>query len=42
MFLARRREVTADYTALIARELLTPQHIFEALLHGPLSIASSR
>ena len=37
MFLARRREVTADYTALIARELLTPQHIFEALLHGPLS-----
>jgi len=37
LFLARREEVAADYAALIARELLTPHRIFEALLHGPLS-----
>jgi uncharacterized membrane protein YheB (UPF0754 family) len=37
LFLARRDEVTEDYAALIAHELITPHHIFEALLHGPLS-----
>lgn len=37
LFLARREQVTRDYAALIARELITPRNIFEALLHGPLS-----
>lgn len=37
LFLARRNEVADGYCQLIATELLTPQHIFEALLKGPLS-----
>jgi uncharacterized membrane protein YheB (UPF0754 family) len=37
LFLARRREVAAQYGELIAREILTPSHLFEALLQGPLS-----
>lgn len=37
LFLARRKEVTDHYAALVARELLTARNIFEALLHGPLS-----
>jgi uncharacterized membrane protein YheB (UPF0754 family) len=37
LFLARREEVGTDYAALIAREILTPHHIVEALVTGPLS-----
>lgn len=37
LFLKRRREVAAKYGDLIAREILTPNHLFEALLQGPLS-----
>ena len=37
LFLKRRREVAAQYGELIAREILTPSHLFEALLQGPLS-----
>lgn len=37
LFLARREEVGTDYAALIAREILTPRHIVEALVTGPLS-----
>ncbi len=37
LFLARRKEVADGYCQLIATELITPHHIFEALLKGPLS-----
>ena len=37
LFLRRREHVAEQYAALIARELITPHHLFEALLHGPLS-----
>ncbi|GLZ41577.1 DUF445 domain-containing protein [Actinokineospora sp. NBRC 105648] len=37
LFLRRRREVAADYGALIAREIITPHNVIEAVLHGPLS-----
>lgn len=37
LFLRRREHVAEQYGALIARELITPHHLFEALLHGPLS-----
>ncbi len=37
LFLKRRLEVSADYGALIAREIVTPANIFEAVLKGPLS-----
>jgi uncharacterized membrane protein YheB (UPF0754 family) len=37
LFLKRRREVAADYGALIADELITPRKVIEAVLTGPLS-----
>lgn len=37
LFLARRNEVADGYCRLIATELITPHHLFEALLRGPLS-----
>jgi uncharacterized membrane protein YheB (UPF0754 family) len=37
LFLRRRGEVTQAYADLIARELITPHTLFEALLTGPLS-----
>ncbi len=37
MFLARRKEVAAEYGALIAKEILTPRNIMDAVLRGPLS-----
>ena len=37
LFLRRRREVAADYGALIAQEVITPRNVFDAVLRGPLS-----
>jgi uncharacterized membrane protein YheB (UPF0754 family) len=37
LFLKRRREVAADYGALIADEIITPRKVIEAILLGPLS-----
>ena len=37
LFLKRRKEVAADYGALIADEIITPRKIIEAMLRGPLS-----
>lgn len=37
LFLRRRDEVAEAYADLIARELITPHHLFETLLTGPLS-----
>jgi uncharacterized membrane protein YheB (UPF0754 family) len=37
LFLKRRREVAADYGALIADEIITPRKVIEAILRGPLS-----
>jgi uncharacterized membrane protein YheB (UPF0754 family) len=37
LFLKRRMEVSADYGALIAEEVLTPANMIDALLKGPLS-----
>jgi uncharacterized membrane protein YheB (UPF0754 family) len=37
LFLKRRREVSAEYGGLIAREVVTPHNVFEAVLRGPLS-----
>jgi uncharacterized membrane protein YheB (UPF0754 family) len=37
LFLKRRREVAADYGALIADEIITPQKVIGAILSGPLS-----
>jgi uncharacterized membrane protein YheB (UPF0754 family) len=37
LFLKRREEVAAQYGALIAREILTPRNIMDAILRGPLS-----
>jgi len=37
LFLRRRREVAAEYGALIADEVITPGAILEAVLSGPLS-----
>lgn len=37
LFLKRRREVAADYGALIADEIITPRKVIEAVLLGPLS-----
>jgi uncharacterized membrane protein YheB (UPF0754 family) len=34
-FLARQEEVTADYAALLADRVLTPENFFDALLTGP-------
>ncbi|MFD1050518.1 DUF445 domain-containing protein, partial [Kibdelosporangium lantanae] len=37
LFLKRRQEVAADYGDLIAREIITPHHVLEAVLRGPLA-----
>ncbi|MBI5482265.1 MAG: DUF445 family protein [Deltaproteobacteria bacterium] len=37
LFLKRRKEVAAAYGDLIAREILTPANIIDAVLSGPLS-----
>ncbi|MGH8453396.1 MAG: DUF445 domain-containing protein, partial [Nevskiales bacterium] len=37
LFLKRRKEVAAEYGALIASEIVTPQNVLEAVLKGPLS-----
>lgn len=37
LFLKRRKEVAADYGALIADEIITPHKVIEAVLRGPLS-----
>jgi uncharacterized membrane protein YheB (UPF0754 family) len=37
LFLKRRKEVAADYGALIASEIITPRKVIEAILRGPLS-----
>jgi len=37
LFLKRRKEVSAEYGRLIAREVVTPHNILEAVLRGPLS-----
>jgi len=37
LFLKRRKEVAAEYGRLIAREVVTPRNVFEAVLRGPLS-----
>jgi uncharacterized membrane protein YheB (UPF0754 family) len=37
MFLRRRKEVAAEYGALIADEIITPRNIIDAVLKGPLS-----
>ncbi|MBI4512270.1 MAG: DUF445 domain-containing protein [Deltaproteobacteria bacterium] len=37
LFLKRRKEVAAEYGGLIAREVITPENIFEEVLKGPLS-----
>jgi uncharacterized membrane protein YheB (UPF0754 family) len=37
LFLKRRKEVAADYGALIAEEIITPRKVIEAVLNGPLS-----
>lgn len=37
LFQKRRKEVTTAYGALIAKEILTPRNIMDAILRGPLS-----
>lgn len=37
LFLKRRKEVAAEYGALIAQEIITPRNVMEAVLRGPLS-----
>lgn len=37
LFLKRRREVAADYGALIADQVITPRKVIEAILNGPMS-----
>ena len=37
LFLKRRKEVAADYGELIAREIITPHNVIEAVLKGPLA-----
>jgi uncharacterized membrane protein YheB (UPF0754 family) len=37
LFFKRRREVAAEYGALIASEIVTPRNVLEAVLKGPLS-----
>ena len=37
LFLKRRREVAAEYGALIADEIITPRKVVEAIVRGPLS-----
>jgi uncharacterized membrane protein YheB (UPF0754 family) len=37
LFLKRRKEVAEAYGSLIAKEIITPHNVIEAILHGPLS-----
>lgn len=37
LFLKRRHEVSAEYGRLIAREVVTPRNIIDAILKGPMS-----
>jgi uncharacterized membrane protein YheB (UPF0754 family) len=37
LFLKRRLEVSAEYGRLIAREIITPRNVIDAILKGPLS-----
>jgi uncharacterized membrane protein YheB (UPF0754 family) len=37
LFLKRRREVAAAYGALIAKEIITPHNVIQAVLRGPMS-----
>jgi uncharacterized membrane protein YheB (UPF0754 family) len=37
LFLKRREEIAVEYGQLIAREIVTPKNIIEAILKGPLS-----
>ncbi len=37
LFLKRRKEVSAEYGRLIAREVITPRNVMDAVLRGPLS-----
>jgi uncharacterized membrane protein YheB (UPF0754 family) len=37
LFLKRRKEVAADYGALIATEIITPHNVMQAVLRGPLA-----
>lgn len=37
LFLKRREEVSKAYAELIAKEIITPHHVIEAVLRGPLS-----
>lgn len=37
LFLKRRKEVAAEYGRLIAKEIITPDRIIDAILRGPLS-----
>ncbi len=37
LFLKRRDEVSVAYATLIADEIITPQKVIEAVLHGPLA-----
>ncbi|ONI78804.1 hypothetical protein ALI144C_28940 [Actinosynnema sp. ALI-1.44] len=37
LFLKRRKEVAADYGALIAKEIITPDNVLQAVLRGPLA-----
>lgn len=37
LFLKRRREVAAAYGDLIAREIITPHNVIQAVLRGPMS-----
>ena len=37
LFLKRRKEVAAEYGALIAQEIITPRNVLDAVLRGPLS-----
>jgi uncharacterized membrane protein YheB (UPF0754 family) len=37
LFIKRRKEVAAQYGALIAQEIITPRNVMEEVLRGPLS-----
>jgi uncharacterized membrane protein YheB (UPF0754 family) len=37
LFLKRRKEVSSEYGRLIAKEIVTPHNIIDAILRGPLS-----
>ncbi|HUR39669.1 MAG TPA: DUF445 domain-containing protein [Verrucomicrobiae bacterium] len=37
LFIKRRKEVAAEYGALIAKEIITPRNVMEEVLRGPLA-----